>query len=125
MIFSRGLHSPFRLKTPTPVVAALCVLSACWAGTPFASAMASTAPATAAGPASALAADVQAFDSAALEALVLRFNPLLMATAQSVDAARASVTTAGALPNPRVEWSRGPWQALGAGSASSQSCPSG
>lgn len=121
MIFSRGLRSPFRLKTPTPVVVALCVLSACGWSTPMASAMASNATATAGAPATAQAAGAQEFDSAALEALVLRFNPLLMATAQSVDAARASVTAAGALPNPRVEWSRGPWQQLGGGSASSQS----
>jgi cobalt-zinc-cadmium efflux system outer membrane protein len=64
---------------------------------------------------------VQEFDTDRLEALLLQFNPLLKATAQSVDAARASVTSAGALLNPRVDWSRGPWQPQGASAASSQS----
>ena len=67
------------------------------------------------------AAELQEFDTASLEALVLQFNPLLRATGQSVDAARASVTSAGALLNPRIDVSRGPWQGLGSGSASSQS----
>ncbi len=67
------------------------------------------------------AAELQEFDTASLEALVLQFNPLLRATSQSVEAARASVTSAGALLNPRIDLSRGPWQQLGSGSASSQS----
>jgi cobalt-zinc-cadmium efflux system outer membrane protein len=121
MILSKGLRSPSRLKTPATPTAALCILSACLWGAPIAAAMASTVSATAAGPATAVAADAKEFDAAALQALVLRFNPLLIATAQSVDAARSSVTTAGALLNPRLEWSRGPWQQLGAGPASSQS----
>ena len=121
MILFKGLRSPSRLQMPATPVAALCLLSACLWAAPMATATASTLSATATGPVTSVAADVQEFDAPALQALVLRFNPLLLATAQSVDAARASVTAAGALLNPRVEWSRGPWQALGAGSASSQS----
>jgi cobalt-zinc-cadmium efflux system outer membrane protein len=118
MIFSKGLRSPFPMQTPATPLLALSVLCAGLWALPLSSALASTAPAQAAGAASA---EVQEFDTAALEALVLRFNPLLTATAQSVDAARASVTSAGALLNPRVDWTRGPWQQLGAGPASSQS----
>ena len=118
MIFSKGLRSPFPMQTPATPLLALSVLCAGLWALPLSSALASTAPAQAAGAASA---EVQEFDTAALEALVLRFNPLLTATAQSVEAARASVTSAGALLNPRVDWTRGPWQQLGAGPASSQS----
>lgn len=118
MIFSKGLRSPFPMQTPaTPLLAMSVLCVGLWA-LPLSSTLASTAPAQ---PAGAASAEVQEFDTAALEALVLRFNPLLTATAQSVDAARASVTSAGALLNPRVDWTRGPWQQLGAGPASSQS----
>ncbi len=46
--------------------------------------------------------------------IVLEHNPTLRAARSSVDGARAGVSTAGALVNPRVEWQRGPWQPVGA-----------
>ncbi len=46
-----------------------------------------------------------------LTRIALIHNPGLLAASQSLQGARAAVTTAGALPNPRLEWSRGPWQA--------------
>ena len=126
MIRTRGLCSPFHSKSHLTSVASLGVLSACLWAVPVGSlaanaAPAQTTPAKAVGTAAPLVGEVQEFDTATLEALVLQFNPLLKATAQSVDAARASVTTAGALLNPRVDWSRGPWQQQGSGGASSQS----
>ena len=42
---------------------------------------------------------------------VLEHNPNLRAMRSQLDAARAGVTTAGALHNPRLEWQQGPWQA--------------
>lgn len=51
------------------------------------------------------------FDVQQLVAVVLEHNPALRAATQSLQGARASVTTAAALPNPRLEWGRGPWQA--------------
>ena len=42
---------------------------------------------------------------------VLAHNPGLRAMRSQLDAARAGVTTAGALHNPRLEWQQGPWQA--------------
>jgi cobalt-zinc-cadmium efflux system outer membrane protein len=126
MIRTGGLCSPFHPKAHLISVASLGVLSVCLWATPVGSlaanaATAQTTPAKAVGTAAPQAGEVQEFDTARLEALVLQFNPLLKATAQSVDAARASVTTAGALLNPRVDWSRGPWQPQGASAASSQS----
>ncbi len=56
-------------------------------------------------------AAVPTFDLQQLVALVLQHNPGLLAAAQSLQGSRASVTTAAALPNPRLEWGRGPWQA--------------
>jgi len=53
---------------------------------------------------------VPEFDLAQLAALVLQHNPGLQAATQTLQGARAAVTSAGALPNPRLEWSRGPWQ---------------
>ena len=62
-------------------------------------------------PARAKAAEaLPEFDVERLQALVTQFNPGLRAAAQSLDAARAGIRSAGALPNPRVEWSRGPWE---------------
>jgi len=126
MIRTGGLCSPFHPKSHLISVTSLGVLSACLWAVPVCSlaanaASAPTEPAKAVGTAAPQVGEVQEFDTATLEALVLQFNPLLKATAQSVDAARASVTTAGALLNPRVDWSRGPWQEQGAGGASSQS----
>lgn len=43
---------------------------------------------------------------------VLEHNPALQAAAQALAGARAGVVSAAALPNPRIEWSRGPWQDL-------------
>lgn len=42
--------------------------------------------------------------------VVLDHNPGLRAARSQVDGARASVTTAAALSNPRLEWQQGPWQ---------------
>ncbi len=42
--------------------------------------------------------------------IALNHNPGLLSASQVLQGARAAVTTAGALPNPRLEWSRGPWQ---------------
>ncbi len=50
------------------------------------------------------------FDVQQLVAIVLEHNPGLLAAAQSLQGARASVTTASALLNPKLEWGRGPWQ---------------
>ena len=43
--------------------------------------------------------------------VVLEHNPGLRATRIQLDGARAGVTTAAALNNPRLEWQQGPWQA--------------
>lgn len=59
-------------------------------------------------------------DTAQLMAQVLQHNPALQAAAQSLQGARSGVSTAAALPNPRLEWSRGPWQELGATTAGTQ-----
>lgn len=59
------------------------------------------------GAASALQAE---FTVEELTRIALTHNPGLLAASQSLQGARAAVTTAGALPNPRLEWSRGPWQ---------------
>lgn len=121
MILHAVVSGPSRLKASSSSVAALCVLSALLWTLPLSGFAANVPVPQASGQSVTPAGDVQEFDTARLEALVLQFNPLLKATAQSVDAARASVTSAGALLNPRVDWSRGPWQPQGASSASSQS----
>lgn len=66
------------------------------------------------------AQDVPELDTAQLTALVLQYNPGLQAAAQSLQGARSAVQTASALPNPRLEWSRGPWQELGSVSPGTQ-----
>jgi cobalt-zinc-cadmium efflux system outer membrane protein len=109
-----------RYRASGPSVAALCVLGALLC-TSHLTSLAANAPSALAPGQGVSPAVVQEFDTDRLEALLLQFNPLLKATAQSVDAARASVTSAGALLNPRVDWSRGPWQPQGASAASSQS----
>jgi cobalt-zinc-cadmium efflux system outer membrane protein len=109
-----------RYRASGPSVAALCVLGALLC-TSHLTSLAANAPSALAPSQGVSPAVVQEFDTDRLEALLLQFNPLLKATAQSVDAARASVTSAGALLNPRVDWSRGPWQPQGASAASSQS----
>lgn len=121
MIRTRGFRGPFRHTASMTSVASLGVLSALLWATPFPSTAATTAQATVANLSAPHSADVQEFDVTTLEALVLQFNPLLKATALSVEAAQGSVTAAGALPNPRLDWSRGPWQSLGATGSSSQS----
>ncbi len=126
MIRTEGPCSPFHPTTRWVSAASLGVLSVYLWAVPLGSlaanaAPALTTPAKAVGTATPQTGEVKEFDTATLEALVLRFNPLLKATAQSVDAARASVTSAGALLNPRIDWSRGPWQQQGTGGASSQS----
>lgn len=60
------------------------------------------------------------FDTAQLVSLVLQHNPGLQAATQTLQGARAAVTTASALPNPRLEWSRGPWQGQDPASSASQ-----
>jgi cobalt-zinc-cadmium efflux system outer membrane protein len=109
-----------RYRASGPSVASLCVLGALLC-TSHLTSLAANAPSALAPGQGVSPAVVQEFDTDRLEALLLQFNPLLKATAQSVDAARASVTSAGALLNPRVDWSRGPWQPQGASAASSQS----
>lgn len=109
-----------RYRASGPSVAALCVLGALLC-TSHLTSLAANAPSALAPGQGVSPAVVQEFDTDRLEALLLQFNPLLKATAQSVDAARASVTSAGALLNPRVDWSRGPSQPQGASAASSQS----
>lgn len=52
------------------------------------------------------------FDAEQLKALVLQHNASLQAAAQSLQIARSAIQSASALPNPRLEWSRGPWQEL-------------
>ncbi len=42
--------------------------------------------------------------------IVQEHNPGLLAARSGVDAARASVQTASALQNPKLEWQQGPWQ---------------
>ena len=49
--------------------------------------------------------------------VVLEHNPGLRAVRSQLDAARAGVTTAAALPNPRLEWQQGPWQQLPSGAS--------
>lgn len=46
--------------------------------------------------------------------IVLANNPELKAARHSLDGARAAVTTASALANPRLEWQQGQWQPLAA-----------
>lgn len=120
MIRTKGPLRTDQVKAPFAVFSALCVLGACFWAAPSTAKAANTMPASTAASAAVQGADAPEFDTATLEALVLQFNPLLKATAQTVDAARASITSAGALLNPRVDWSRGPWQQLGSSSASSQ-----
>lgn len=57
------------------------------------------------------------FDADQLKVLVLQHNASLQAAVQSLQVARSAVTTASALPNPRLEWARGPWQELNAANA--------
>lgn len=66
-----------------------------------------TTPAAAplAAPAAPAAATVLTVDE--LTARVLEANPDLKVAARALDAAMAAVTTAVALPNPRIEWDRG------------------
>ena len=52
------------------------------------------------------------FDMGQLEAMVLQHNPGLQAATRTMQGANAAVITAAALPNPRLEWSRGPWQSV-------------
>ena len=73
-----------------------------------------------ASPSAPAAVLVPELDTAQLVALVLQHNPGLQAAAQSLAGARAAVTSAGALPNPRLEWSRGPWQSLDTANALNQ-----
>lgn len=51
-----------------------------------------------------------------LTRIVLEHNPGLRAARSSLEGARAGVTTAAALINPRFEWQQGRWQPLVAGS---------
>jgi cobalt-zinc-cadmium efflux system outer membrane protein len=73
-----------------------------------------------ASPSAPAAVSVPELDTAQLVAQVLQHNPGLQAAAQSLAGARAAVTSAGALPNPRLEWSRGPWQSLDTANALNQ-----
>lgn len=50
------------------------------------------------------------YDMAQLVTLALTHNTGLRAAQSAVVGAQAGVTSAQALPNPRLEWSRGPWQ---------------
>lgn len=47
-----------------------------------------------------------------LTRIVLEHNPILRASRSSVEGARAGVTSAAALGNPRLEWQQGRWQTL-------------
>ena len=59
------------------------------------------------GPAPAGAAPLPTFNVEQLTRLVLDHNPQLRAARSGVDAAQAGITSASALPNPRIEWHQG------------------
>ncbi len=82
-----------------------CLILAAWLSAPAHAAQ----PAPVSTPQATPAASPE-FDVPQLVAIVLAHNPGLLAAAQSLQVARASVTTASALLNPRLEWGRGPWQ---------------
>jgi len=100
-----SLKSPVRRQTPVARLGGWLMLAA-WLSAP--ALQAQTVPVT---PDRATASASSEFDVQRLVAVVLQHNPGLLAAAQSLQGARASVTTASAMPNPRLEWGRGPWQA--------------
>lgn len=100
----RFLKSPLRRHAPFARLGGWMALVA-WLSAPAIGAQPAPVATQQAIPASAPEFDVQQ-----LVATVLAHNPALLAAAQSVQVARASVTTASALLNPRLEWGRGPWQ---------------
>lgn len=100
----RFLKSPLRRHAPFARLGGWMALAA-WLSAPAIGAQPAPVATQQAIPTSAPEFDVQQ-----LVATVLAHNPALLAAAQSVQVARASVTTASALLNPRLEWGRGPWQ---------------
>ena len=89
-----------RLGTPLPTWALAlglaCVGPAAWAQ----------------GPTAASVAQTPTLDVEQLTQLVLAHNPQLRAARLGVDAAQAGITSASALPNPRLEWHQGQRQLL-------------
>ena len=70
------------------------------------------ASAWAQGPSSPSAAQLPSLNVEQLTRLVLDHNPQLRAARSTVDAAQAGITSASALPNPRIEWHQGQRQWL-------------
>lgn len=87
-----------------------------WLGVlPFTPVVHAQAPApTPAASAPASTASAPEFTVDQLARIVLEHNPLLRAARSSLEGARAGVTTASALANPRFEWQQGRWQPLSA-----------
>ena len=63
-------------------------------------------------PAASSAGQMPVFDVEQLTAQVLAHNPQLRAARIGVDAAQAGITSASALPNPRLEWHQGQRQLM-------------
>lgn len=82
-----------------------------WALALGASGLQAAPPATVApAPAAPVTAPAHSYDVPQLLGLALTHNAGLRAAQNALVGAQAAVTSAQALPNPRLEWSRGPWQ---------------
>lgn len=104
----------FAVATPAARPAALCTSArlAWLKPLTLALALAWGASAWAQNPTPASASPVPSLNVEQLTRLVLDHNPQLRAARSTVDAAQAGITSASALPNPRIEWHQGQRQLL-------------